>query len=113
MKTLVKIKCKEIVNMPFEGIEFVEIIESSGDDVKGIAIRDKKTGAELHLRMNYSDLSAYTIKPKEYEDKFALSATLDKVPVNAFFDTEEQAKSFADEKGLINIVIKPTKVEKV
>lgn len=114
MKTLTRIKAKELASLNFQNIEVFEVTEASSDDLTQVGIRDKVTGEEVHFKMRGygSDFSAFIVKPKEYVDKFALSATLDKIPVNAVFDTEQEAKDFAEKKELINVVIKPTKVEK-
>lgn len=101
MKTLVKTNSKDIKNLNLPSIEILEVTESSGGDIRSISLRDRQSGEELHLRCGqYHEATVYTLKPKEFEEKFRLSGKLDGVVVSSVFDTEDKAKDYAERNNL-------------
>ena len=77
MKTFEKIKLSELPNHNFKGFEIVSCLNSSGDDVKEVWLRDTITGSEVRFTMAHgysSDFAVVVVKQPKKKKTYNLSA---------------------------------------
>jgi hypothetical protein len=112
MRTLEKINIKELVKLPFKGIEIIECKEGGGGtDFKGIELRDAVTKTTVRFELGpYSDMVAFTEKQPNMVSSFVLTGELCGAKIEKSFKTRAEAAQFQLE-GIENVSIAEIQVE--
>lgn len=94
MKNLVKLNADDIAKEKFNGFTIAEIVQSTGQDLKGVTIVDLDGKSIDFIQSAYSDFAAYIAKPPQKKKMWTVAGKLDGVQLSTSFDTEAAASKW-------------------